>query len=146
MTPLVGCGYRHEVERAARTRRWTPELDAHARACTRCSPTWVVAHALHTPLKPAPAAADPATLWAAARQVRRIVVEARISWIVTTAQVVTLALICAVLVTSIPWPAVWSWIGHPATGTGADGTWLTGAGALVIAATFVLGRWLSRDA
>jgi hypothetical protein len=67
-----------------------------------------VAEALRAPLPPARLTADPAVLWACGRHARRIGTEAKISLVVTAAQVGALVGVLGVLVSFVDWGSVWT--------------------------------------
>ena len=67
-----------------------------------------ITEALRTPLPPARLRADPSALWACGRQARRIGAEARISLVVTAAEVSALVGVLGVLVSFVDWHLVWT--------------------------------------
>lgn len=67
-----------------------------------------ITEALGAPLPPARLSTDPTALWACGRHARRISTEARISLVVTTAQVGALAGVLAVLVSFVDWHGLWA--------------------------------------
>jgi hypothetical protein len=68
----------------------------------------LVTAVLRAPLPPARPHVDPAVLWACGRHARRIGTEARISLVVTAAQVIALVGVMAVLVSFVDWRGVWA--------------------------------------
>ena len=64
--------------------------------------------ALRAPLPPARPNVDPVALWACGRHARRISTEAKISLVVTAAQVGAMVGVLAVLVSFADWRGVWT--------------------------------------
>jgi hypothetical protein len=122
------CRHETDIGDAVCSGRWTRELLVHARACPICSDVRVVAEALRAPRPPARVEADPSLLWACGRHVRRLGAEARISLVVTAAEVAALVGVLAVLVSFVDVPKLWaSW---PALLSG--GAWMYAAAGLLV--------------
>ena len=67
----------------------------------------LITEALRTPLPPARVTADPAALWACGRHARRTSTEAKISVVLTLAQIGALVGVLGVLVAFVDWSGLW---------------------------------------
>lgn len=104
------CPRESDVRDAAMSGRWTPDLRAHAATCGVCGDVRVVVEALQAPLPAARPEADPGLLWTCGRHVRRLGAEARISLVVTAAEISALVAVLAVLVSFVDVSGLWpSW-------------------------------------
>jgi hypothetical protein len=125
------CPHETEVRDAAMSGRWPAGLRAHAGACPVCADVQLVAGALQAPIRPARVHADPALVWFCGRHVRRLGAEARMSLIVTAAQVSALVGVLAVLVSFVDVPRVWSsWPSGSSLLTGS--AWMYAAAGLLV--------------
>jgi hypothetical protein len=136
------CRHEDEIRQAVVSGRWPAGLEAHADGCDVCREVRLVASALNAsePAQP-PRDVEPRALFACARQVRRINVESKISFILTAAQAVVFVVIAAVLLSFVKWSAVaqlWS--------MRADArTWIYATAGLAIAVAFGISRWMTQE-
>ena len=139
------CPDEQATHSAAVTDRWTPALLAHAAGCVVCGDIRLVSAALRTPESaslPVPHA-DPRVLWMSARHARRIAIEAKVSLMVMTVQVVALVGVLGATLSFVPWRTL-HW---PVWPVQADGSlWTYGAIGVVALALIAASRWIARDA
>jgi hypothetical protein len=135
------CRHEDEVRQAAVSGRWAAGLDAHADGCGVCREVRLVASLLNTAPSQPPRDVEPRALFACARQVRRINVESKVSFILTAAQAVVFVALMAVLLSFVKWSAVvelWSMRADTSA-------WIYAAAGLAIAAAFGMSRWLTQE-
>lgn len=136
-----GCPRERETQQAAATGRWTAELRGHVALCASCPQIARVTEALAAPLASPPASVDPLALLAGARQFRRLRAEARVSRILTGAQLGVCAVALGGMVAFAARPSLWR-----ASPVDHDNLWWLYAGALVLTlAVVALSTSLWRD-
>ena len=137
------CRSEQDVHGAAMTGRWTPALLAHAKRCDVCGDIRLVASALQAASPASLPTADPRVLWTSARHARRFAVEARISFVVMTAQVLVLVAALSALLSFVNWQTLRTWATWrvPVEGN----VWTYGAMAVGALALFGVSRWVVRD-
>jgi hypothetical protein len=140
---LLFCGRAREVQDAAVSGRWRPELRGHASSCRSCRDVVASTSMLaEGRTSGPPVSIDPVLLWARAQQVRRFQTEARISRIVTAGQLAAFAAAVGVAGTFVlsanTWPSV--------PDLAIDRSWLYGAAAVLMVMMPGVSRWMSQDA
>jgi hypothetical protein len=98
----------------------------------------LVTDALRAPLPPARPTVDPVALWACGRHARRISTEAKISLVVTAAEVGAMVGVLAVLVSFVDWRGLWT----ASTSAVEASPSLTACGAIALVAV-VAASWTS---
>jgi hypothetical protein len=135
------CRHEDEVRQAVVSGRWLTGLESHVETCEVCRDVQLVASALSASPAQPPRDVEPRALFACARQVRRINVESKVSFILTTAQAVVFVALVAVLLSFVKWSAVaqlWSMRADTST-------WIYATAGLAIAAAFSVSRWLTQE-
>ena len=135
------CHHEDDVRQAIVSGRWPSSLEAHADSCDVCHEVRLVASVLNgAPAQP-PRDIEPRALFACARQVRRINVESKISFILTAVQGVVFVAIATVLLSFVKWSDVtdlWSMRSDTST-------WLYATAGLAFAAVAGVSRWLAQE-
>lgn len=135
------CRHEDDVRQAVVSGRWPAGLDAHADGCDMCHEVRLVTSLLNAAPAQPPRDVEPRALFACARQVRRINVESKVSFILTAAQAGVFVALMAVLLSFVKWSAVaelWSMRADTST-------WIYAAAGLAIAAAFGMSRWLTQE-
>jgi len=101
---LWGCDREDEIRRATAAGQWTPALEAHVTVCPSCRDVQLVTGALAAPIPPRTAPMNPALVFARARQAASIAAAARMSRILTFAQIGGAAAIVVILGAAYRWP------------------------------------------
>ena len=135
------CRHEDDVREAIASGRWPAGLETHVDGCDVCRDVRLVTSALLSSSTPPPLAVEPRALFACARQVRRINVESKISFIVTAAQAVVFIAIAAVLLSFVKWTTIadlWSIRTQPST-------WIYATAGIAIATAFAVSRWMTQE-
>ncbi len=135
------CRHEDEVRQAVLSGRWPADLESHASDCEVCQDVRMIASALNAGPSQPPRDVEPRALFACARQVRRINVESKISFILTAAQGVVVVAILAVLLSFVKWQAV-SALWSMRSDTSA---WLYATAGLAIAGLLGVSKWLTQE-
>ena len=136
------CPHEDEIRQAVVSGRWAAGLEAHAESCDVCREVRLVVSVFSAadPVQP-PRDVEPRALFACARQVRRINIESKISFILTAAQAVVFVVIAAVLLSFVKWSDVaqlWSMRAETST-------WIYATAGLALALAFGISRWVAQE-
>ncbi len=136
---LWGCPRQDAVRVATAAGQWTPALEAHVTICASCRDVRLVTSALAAPIPPRATPVDPVIVFARARQAARIAAAARMSRVLLVGQIVSGAVILAIILAASLWPVGDVQIDAPDPTT----LWCVG-GVVLTAATAWTVRWSTR--